>query len=80
MTNQNHQITIENTYPCTQREMVVRIANRIYQAMDCNASGQDPMYFYDSQHPTERAILAAAEEIFGMFWGDSPDYDDEDDE
>ena len=68
------------TYDCTQRGIVVDIANRIYEAMGHNARKYGVMYFFESQHPQEQAALAAAEDIFEIFWGDSPDYDDEDDD
>ena len=67
------------TFDCSQREIVVDIANRIYESMGYNAKRYGVMYFFESQHPTEQAVLSAAEDIFEMFWGDSPDYDDEDD-
>ena len=80
-THNQSQITIgPQTYNCTQREMVVDIANRIYEATGHSARGKDLMYFFKSQHPQEKAVLAAAEDIFEIFWGDMPDYDDEDDE
>lgn len=46
--------------------------------MGYSAYGKDVMYFFESQHPMEQAALAAAEDIFEIFWGDIPDYDDED--
>lgn len=68
------------SYDCSQREMVIDIANRIYRMMGYDATDKGLMYFFDSQHPTEQAVLSTAEDIFEIFWGDTPDYDDEDDE
>ena len=64
-------------FDCSQREIVVDIANKIYRMMGYDAKQYGLMYFFESQHPTERAVLATAEDIFEMFWGDIPDYDDE---
>lgn len=68
------------TYDCTQREVVVDIANRIYKMMGHDTKQRGLMYFFESQHPTEKAVLATAEDIFEIFWGDIPDYDDEEDD
>lgn len=69
-------VTINTQFDCTQRELVVDIATLIYRYMGYKAP-ERLSYFYESQHPTEKAVLAAAEEIFEMFAGDSPSYDDE---
>lgn len=65
------------TFDCTQREIVVDIANKIYRMMGYSASQYGTEYFFRSEHPTEQAVLAVAENIFEMFWGDSPEYDDD---
>lgn len=65
---------IENQeIPGTQREIVHAIAKLIYRTHD--ATLPDDLYYLErSQHPTERAVLRAAEAIFEIFVGDSPDY------
>lgn len=67
---------IEQHFDCTQREAVLDIARIIYKTHG-GTLPEDPMYLFDSQHPTEQSVLYAAEQIFELFWGDSPDYDDE---
>ena len=66
------------SFDCTQRGIVVDLATLIYRTHGYEAEDQSLGYFFQSQHPTERACLAAAEEIFEMFAGDSPDYSDDD--
>lgn len=75
-------ISIEASFDCTQRQLVTDIAWKIYARLGCKAPAptEEPDYFWKSQHPTEKAVLAAAEEIFELFWGDSPDYSDEDED
>ena len=70
-------LSIEQYFDCSQREVVVDIAKIIYRKKGFDISGMSLMYLYESQHPEEQAILAMAEEIFTLFWGDTPDYDDE---
>ena len=65
------------TFDASQREIVVDIAARIYRMMGYDISNTSTMYLFNSQHPTERAVLQVAEDIFEMLWGDIPDYDDE---
>ena len=65
------------TFDCTQRELVVDIAYLIYATHGHSVRPEDPLYLFKSQHPTERSCLSAAEEIFELFFGDSPDYDDD---
>lgn len=74
-------LKIDTQLDCTQRELVADIAWSIYNHLGYKAPLplENPMYFFESQHPTERAVLAAAEDVFETFWGDSPDYDDEED-
>ena len=75
------QITVgPATFGCTQREIVVDIARIIYAVTGHSIAGKDIMYLFSSEHPTEKASLFAAEEIFCMFWGDYPDYSDEEEE
>ena len=69
-------VSVEQQFDCTQRELILDIAAAIY-ATHGGKLPEDPLTLWDSQHPTERAILIAAENIFEMFWGDSPDYSDE---
>ena len=70
-------ISIEQHFDCSQREIVIDIARIIYRRQGFDISEMPLMYLYESEHPQEKAILAMAEEIFSLFWGDSPDYDDE---
>lgn len=72
-------VTINQQFDCTQRELVSNIARIIYKSHGCKLPN-DPMYLWRSQHPTERGILAVAEEIFELFYGDSPEYIDDPDE
>jgi hypothetical protein len=72
--------TFDATFDCTQREIVVDIAAIIYRTHGSEISDKDKGYLYRSQHPTEQAVLQAAEQIFELFAGDSPDYSDEDEE
>ena len=65
------------TFDASQREIVVDIARLIYRMMGYDIRNKGIMYLYESQHPTEKAVLQTAEDIFEMFWGDIPDYDDE---
>jgi hypothetical protein len=67
------------SFDCTQREIVVDIATLIYRTHGYEVQDKPLDYFFKSQHPTERACLAVAEEIFELFAGDSPSYDDDDD-
>jgi hypothetical protein len=81
-------VTIAQKFDCTQRQMVVDIAEIIYRTHGCKLPKHsnnpvDPtnlLYLYGSQHPTEQGCLAAAEYIFEMFYGDSPTYEDDPDE
>ena len=70
-------VTISTQFDCSQRELVVDIANMIYLHRGYKAP-DDLMYFYNSQHPTEKEILRCAEDIYELFVGDSPNYEDED--
>lgn len=67
---------IEADFDCTQRELVQDIARLIYSTHGYQLP-EDLMYLWRSQHPTEIGVLAIAEEIFELFYGDSPDYSDE---
>lgn len=72
-------VTISAQFDCSQREVVFDIAKIIYATHDARLPA-DLMYLYESQHPTERAVLVAAEAIFELLTGDSPSYDDDPDE
>ena len=74
-------LKIRQSLDCTQRELVFDIAAKIYQAMGYKVLDvEDRLYYFErSQHPQEQAAWSAAQEIFEMFWGDSPDFSDEDD-
>ena len=69
-------VTINQSFDCTQRELVVDIARAIYATHGFRLP-EEINYLFKSQHPTEKYVLAAAEEIF---YGDSPSYDDDLDE
>lgn len=68
-----------NPQDCTQREFVTDLAKTIYRGLGYIAPDK-PDYFFDSQHPTEIAILAIAETIFEQLTGDTHSYDDDPDE
>jgi len=70
-------VTINNSFDCTQREFVLDIARIIYATHGFKLPDDDQMYLYRSQHPTERSVLQAAEDIFELLTGDSPSYDDD---
>lgn len=74
------EVTI--AFDCTQRGLVFDIATEIYRAMGYRVPDiDDRLYYFErSQHPQERAAWAAAESIYEMFMGDSPDYGDDLDE
>lgn len=69
-------LKINQQLDCTQRQAVIDIARIVYQTHG-HRLPNDPDYLWNSQHPTEQSVLRAAEEIFEIFWGDSPDYSDE---
>ena len=73
-------INFKASFDCTQRQIVVDIATTIYRSHGYEIKDKPIGYLFESQHPTERAVLAAAEEIFELFAGDSPSYDDDDDD
>lgn len=72
-------VTINAQFDCTQRQFVVDLARVVYAAMGYKLPNEIE-YLFDSQHPQEKAALLAAEEIFEMLTGDSPSYDDDDEE
>jgi len=76
------KITAE--FDCTQKELVNDIAAIIYTSQGYGKAAEiitaNPDYLFDSQHPAERSALAAAEQIFELFYGDSPDYSDDEEE
>lgn len=61
----------------TQRQLVVQVAEMIYNTHGSITEGKDLLYLFRSEHPTEINALLAAEQIFELFWGDSPDYSDD---
>ena len=71
-------VNIKSSFDCSQREVVVDIANIIYRSQGYDISGKPLDYLFKSQHPQEQAVLTAAEAIYELLAGDSPDYDDED--
>jgi hypothetical protein len=75
----NPSINFNASFDCNQRQIVVDIATIIYRSHGYEIGHKQIGYLFDSQHPTERAVLAAAEAIFEIFAGDSPSYDDDDD-
>lgn len=72
-------VSITANFDCTQRELVIDIAKQIYRLTGCK-SPENPEYFWGTQHPTAIDVRVIAEELFEMFAGDSPSYDDEDEE
>ena len=72
-------VSINTSFDCTQRELVINIARRVYDSMGYTLP-ENPEYLWSTQHPTEISVRIIAEEIFGMFAGDSPSYEDEDEE
>lgn len=73
-------VTITNQFDCTQRQLVSDIAEIIYNHIGyvIPVGCKKEKYFFDSQRPMEVSALHAAEEIFELFYGDSPSYDDDD--
>ena len=76
----NPSINFKASCDCNQRQIVVNIATIIYRSHGYEIQDKPLRYLFDSQHPTERAVLAAAEAVFELFAGDSPSYDDDDDD
>lgn len=72
------EVAFSQNFDVTQREVVVEIAQKIYGAMGTDIRDFPLTYLFDSQTPQEIAILKAAEDIFEMFCGNRPTYDDED--
>lgn len=70
-------LRVDTAFDVTQRELIVDIAACIYKTHDADIRGKDTNYLFESQHPTERACLMAAEDIYEIFFGDTPDYSDE---
>lgn len=68
-------IKIEQSFDRTQKEFVVDIARVIYKQLGYNLP-DNPEYLFSSLHPTEVAVLRAAEDIFELLTGDSPDYEE----
>lgn len=66
-------VEIHFTTDCTQQELVHDLACIIYRRLGYVAP-QNVDYFLKSQHPTEIAVLAAAEDIFELLTADRPDY------
>jgi hypothetical protein len=64
----------------TTRELIADLAWTIYRSMGYTAPSfaEKPMYFFDSQHPQEKACVWAAEQIYEKLTGDSPEYLDDD--
>jgi hypothetical protein len=68
-------ININQSFDCSQKELVTDIARIIYEKQGYTLPN-DPDYLWRSIHPTEKKVLRAAEEIFELFFGDSPEYED----
>jgi hypothetical protein len=70
---------IEFQTDATVREFIADLAWTIYRGMGYTAPAPTAnlMYFFESQHPQEKACVWAAEEIFEILTGDSPEYLDE---
>ena len=60
----------------TTREFIADLAWTIDRSMGYTAPSfaEKPMYFFDSQHPQEKACVWAAEQIYEKLTGDSPEY------
>ena len=69
-------VEINQKFEATQREMVNGIAKLVFASHGW-VLPDDPMYLYESQHSSEKLILAVSEQIFQMFYGDEPDYIDD---
>lgn len=74
------RIQIDEEFDCTERQFVVAIAQHIYRTHGHEISNKPWPYLFNSKHPTEQAVLYAAEAIYELFTGDSPSYDDEDED
>jgi hypothetical protein len=61
----------------TQRETVREIARIIYRNLGYVLPMENILYLWESKHPTEKAVLKSALDIFEMMTGDYPDYEDE---
>jgi len=72
MTTNEPSITLD----CTQQQVVQDIATIVLSTMGyvVPEGAIDPLH--TSTNPRIRQAIAAAEEIFEIFWGDSPDYSD----
>jgi len=69
---------INTELDCTPMEFLEDLVNKLYGMLGYK---RFPLsYFLESQHPTEMACLQAAEEIFEMITGDSPEYTDLDED
>jgi len=64
---------IEADFDCTSMELMEDLANKLYGNL-FGAVHRPLSYFLKSQDPREKGCLIAAENIFEMFVGDSPDY------
>jgi hypothetical protein len=72
-------VKISETFDISQAEFIDDLCWIIYSRM--GYADRKPLgYFFNSQHPSEIAVLRAAEEIFELLTGDSPDYDDNEEE
>jgi hypothetical protein len=69
---------IDTSFDCNQKEFIEDLCWIIYGYLGY-AKRQNPGYFFNSQHPTEKSILCAAEEIFQLLTGDRPDYEADED-
>lgn len=70
----------ETCYDCTVKEVVFDIANIIYATHGHSLTyrGNRTLdYLLNSQHPTEQGVLKAAELIYELFFGDSPEYEED---
>jgi hypothetical protein len=69
-------LTFNTTLDCTQQQVVQDIATIVLSTMGYAVpeGAIDPLH--NSTNPRIRRAIAAAEEIFEIFWGDYPDYSD----
>ncbi|MEM6252262.1 MAG: hypothetical protein AAF821_05010 [Cyanobacteria bacterium P01_D01_bin.156] len=70
-------ITVNQTFNCTQRELVFDIAQKIYGTMRPNNGKLLLTDVFNKQNPEKFAIIKSAEAVFELFVGYPPSYDDE---
>jgi hypothetical protein len=69
-------VHIEQSFDCSHKELVTDIVRIICRHQGC-VLADDPIRFWQSKSPADISVLRTAEEIFELFFGDSPDYQEE---